>query len=159
MVNPVHGVEDAIAELTLIEKRVDIATGIAVKTAAQRAKTSVKSQMRGRPRWSHRGKWAGREQFDVPGPTRKVRAGGGGGPGKFSGQLQKSIRSSKKPRPVPGGSSAALFASSKFNKAINAYASKTESRFPYFAPGVKKFLPKVPAIFEAAWGKATRTKR
>jgi len=148
-----------VAELVLIEKRVDVATGLAAKTAAQRAKTSVKSQMRGRPRWSHRGKWAGREQLNIPGPTRKVRAGGGGGPGKFSGQLMKSIRSSKKPRVVAGGASAALFASSKYNKAINAYASKTEARFPYFEPGVKKFLPKVPTIFEAAWGKATRTRR
>jgi hypothetical protein len=147
------------ASIAAMDKRVFAATAPATKTAAQRVKTSIKGQMRGRPRWSHRGKWKGREEVNLPGPVRKTRAGSGGGPGKFSGQLQKSIRSSKKPRIKSfGNASSVVFASSKYNKAINAYASKTESRFPYFRSGVNKMVPKIPAIYAAAWAKATQPK-
>jgi len=148
-----------IAELIAIDKRVFAATGPATRAAAAKAKTSVKAQMRGRPRWSHRGKWGKRAEVNIDGPVRKKRSGGGGGPGLFSGQLRKSIVSSKRPRMKAGGNaSSALFASSKYNRAISAYASKTEANFPYFATGIRKVTPKIPAIFEAAWAKATTPK-
>jgi hypothetical protein len=40
----------------------------------------------------------------------------------------------------------------------NLYKGRIEAEYPFFAPGVLKAEPKMPAVWNAAWAKATRTK-
>jgi hypothetical protein len=144
------------AALAAMDKRVDLATAAATKKASGKVVTTIKGQMRGRPRWDRRGKSkrTGPEiNFDLsPHVVRK-----GGGPGKLSGALSRSIRKSRKPRKNAEGYSMAVLAGGAGGPQ-NLYKGKVEAKQPYFKPGVEKAKPKLPAVWEAAWAKATRTK-
>jgi hypothetical protein len=147
-----HSSELAQSELTAMQKRVDKATIAAVKRVQTVTKTSVKGQMRGKPRWNHRGKSARTgERVSLPElPRHSPRSGG---PGKMTGALFKSIRSSKRPRKVADGYSGVVW-SGGVGAATNLYKAKVEGTAPYFKPGIAKATPKMAAVWEAAWGKA-----
>lgn len=148
--------EAAIAQLKAIDGRVFAVTGPVTAKVAKLAKTSIKGRMRGRPRWSHRGKWNGRPAVNIDGPKRKTRVGAGGTPGLFSGDLSRAVVASKKSRQkLNGTASAVTFVSAKRQPAVNAYKGQIERDYPFFKPGVDRVAPKVPALYEAAWAKAT----
>jgi hypothetical protein len=147
----------AEAELALMAKRVDLGTAAGVKKIQQVTKSSIKSGMRGRPRWDHRG--ASRRTGEAVNlRLNPPHVSKGGGPGKLSGSLAKSIRASKKPRPTEGGFSGVVM-SGGAGGPQNLYKRQIESKYPYFVPGVNRAKPKMPAIWHAAWEKATQTKR
>jgi hypothetical protein len=147
-----HSSELAQAELTAMQKRVDRATIAAVKRIQTLTKQSVQGQMRGRPRWNHRGKSARTgERVSLPElPRNSPRAGG---PGKLTGELLRSIKKSKRPRKVADGYSGVVW-SGGVGAATNLYKAKVEKTAPYFKPGIDKATPKMPAVWETAWGKA-----
>jgi hypothetical protein len=147
-----HSSELVQAELTAMQKRVDKATIAAVKRVQTMTKTSVKGQMRGRPRWNHRGKSA-RTGPNVTIPELARNNPRSGGPGKLTGELIKSIKQSKRPRKTKDGYSGVVW-SGGVGAATNLYKAKTEKIAPYFKPGVDKATPKMPAVWETAWGKA-----
>lgn len=139
--------------LTAMQKQVDLATVAALKKVTQQAAVSVRSGMRGRPRWDRRGK-SRRTGPEVnlhlsPHVVKK-----GGGPGRLSGQLVKYVKKSRRPRPAPGGASAVVFMGGS-KTAVNIYKRKVEQEYPYFAPGIKKAEKKMPEVWAAAWAKAT----
>lgn len=150
----VRGVKEASAALTQIDKNIDTATLKALRACQGLAKRSIKGQLRGRPRWDHRGK-SSRTGETVRLNLNPHVVSKSGGPGKLTGALSRSIKSDRKPRPVPGGGfNGAVFAGSRGGPQ-NLYKGALEGKFPYFGPGVAKAEPKMAAIWTAAWGRAT----
>lgn len=153
----IRGGREAQAELALMERRVDVASAVAIRKVTQMTKARIKGGMRGRPRWDRRGassRTGPVVDLDLT-PHHVTR---NGGPGKLSGALIKSIRSSRRPRRVVGGFSAVVL-SGGAGGPQNLYKRRIEARAPYFASGVKRATPKLPAIWDAAWAKATKTKK
>lgn len=152
----VRSAELAQAALAAMDKRVDLGTAAGIKKVQQITKSSVKSGMRGRPRYDRRGRsrvYAMGVNLNLnPHVVKKS-----GGPGRFAGALFKSIRGSKRPRKVIGGYSAVVF-SGGAGGPQNLYKKKVEQDQPYFKPGVERAKPKMPAVWHAAWAKATKTK-
>lgn len=145
----VKGLKEAEAELRAIAREGDDATKAAVNAAGALVARSIKSRMRGKPRWNHRGasKRTGPE-VNTGGPAHSAR---GGGPGKFTGTLASGVRKSRRPRRAPGGFSGAVIMGSKDTKIRNLYKGATEERFPYWRPGVAAAEPKAAAVWEKAW--------
>jgi len=145
----IKGLREAQAELKQIAHEGDDATKAAVNAAGALVARSIKSRMRGKPRWNHRGasKRTGPE-VNTGGPAHSPR---GGGPGKFTGTLASGVRKSRRPRPAPGGFSGAVIMGSKDTKIRNLYKGRTEENFPFWAPGVAAATPKVEAVWEKAW--------
>lgn len=143
------GLNEAKAELKKISAEGDLATKAALNASAALVARSIKSRMRGKPRWNRRGasKRTGPE-VDLGGPEHSPR---GGGPGVFTGTLARGVRKSRRPRKTAGGFSAAVLMGSKDTKIRNIYKGITEERFPYWAPGVAAATPKVEATWEKAW--------
>lgn len=145
--------------LDAMDVRVDVATKAALKSLQSITKRSIKAKMRGRARWDHRG------ASQRTGPEVNLRlspshVNKGGGPGKFTGTLAASIVSSRKPRKEVGeGSwSGVVFSGSEGNLNVTKiYKGSTEAKYPYFVPGVKSMEPKFPAVWQKAWGIATKT--
>lgn len=145
----VKGVREAQAELKAIAHEGDLATKAAINAAGALVTRSIKSRMRGKPRWNRRGasKRTGPEVV-VAGPVHAQR---GGGPGRFTGTLASGVRKSRRPRRTAGGYSGAVIMGSKDTKIRNIYKGLTEERFPFWRPGVAAAEPKVEAVWEKAW--------
>ncbi len=152
----IKGVKECEAALAAIDKRVTVATASATKKVGQLARRSIKAKMRGRPRWDRRGK-SSRTGPEVNLNLSPHHVTKSGGPGKLSGSLGRAVKMSRKPRAEVEGFSVAVFMGGSKTPA-NMYKGKTEAKFPYFTPGINTAKPKMPAIYEAAWAKATATK-
>ena len=150
----IEGAKECRLALSAMDKAVEVATAAATKKIGQVAKASVKSQMRGRPRWDRRGRSA-RTGPEVNLNLNPHVVSKGGGPGKLSGTLSRAVKVSRKPRITAEGASVAVFMGGS-KTAANMYKSKIEGEYPYFNPGINKAKPKMPAIYEAAWAKATK---
>jgi hypothetical protein len=154
----IKGGEATARELELMGKRVDKATKQALKKVQGLAARSIKGGMRGRPRWDHRGassRTGDHINLDLSPHVAKKS----GGPGKLSGSLVQSIKASKRPRKVgTAGYSAVVMAGGRGGPQ-NLYKGKVEGTYPYFKPGIKKAEPKMPAVWNTAWAKATQTKK
>lgn len=150
----IEGGREARAALVAMDRRVDLATLQALKKVTALGRTSVRSGMRGRPRWDRRGAGAGGPAVNLGLSPHHVTKSGG--PGKLTGTLYNSVKKSRKPRPTVGGGSAVVFmGGAKAHPEVNWYKRELEAKFPYFEPGIKKAEPKMPAVWNAAWAKAT----
>lgn len=141
-------------ELTLMDLRVDAATRAALKTMQSAAKRNIRSRMRGRPRWDHRGASSRTgAEVDLNLSPHHVRRTGG--PGRLTGELSRHVGGVRRIRQVGrefhGGVGAG-------GGVTNLYRRRVEAAYPYFEPGVKATEAKSEALWEAAWAKATRTK-
>lgn len=140
-------------ELTLMDLRVDAATRAALKTMQGAAKKNVRSRMRGRPRWDHRGASSRTgAAVDLNLSPHHVRRSGG--PGRLTGQLSRHVggaRIHQIGREFHGGVGVG-------GGVTNLYRGKVEAAYPFFGPGVKATEAKAEALWEAAWAKATKTK-
>jgi hypothetical protein len=147
-------VAETEAALTAMDRRVDVATLAALKKSQQAAKTAVKSGMRGRPRWDRRGNGKSGAKVNLKlNPTHVTKSGG---PGQLTGHLRRAVGAVKRPKKVEGGWTGGVGAGGKTSTA-RFYRFKVEGSYPYMKPGVEKIKPKIPAIYHAAWEKATRT--
>ncbi|HWU23267.1 MAG TPA: hypothetical protein VN088_17140 [Nocardioides sp.] len=149
----VRGTKQVRADLTRMDRQIDLATLRALKATQALAKKSIRSGMRGRPRWDHRGNSA------RTGPTVSLNltphhVAKGGGPGRLTGTLTRGVGGVRKPKPLPGGG---------FQGGVgvgggvrNLYKKRIEGRYPYVQPGVRKAEPKMAAVWAASWQRATR---
>jgi hypothetical protein len=153
----VRGVKEIDVAITAMQRRVDLATVASLKKVTALARTSVRSGMRGRPRWDRRGDGPGGPAVNLDlTPHHRSKSGG---PGKLDGVLYNSVMKTRKPRVKPGGASAAVFmGGAKANPQVNWYKRELEGKFPYFRKGIEKGNAKYPAVWNAAWAKATKTK-
>lgn len=149
----VHGAKELNAALRKVQRNVDVSTKYALKKVQGVAKTSIKSRMRGRPRWDHRGV-SSRTGQGVNLMLKPKMVKKSGGPGKLTGDLARSIRGSRRARSTGRGIYSAVVMSGGQKGYQNNYKGTTEAKYPFFAPGIKNALPKMPAIWEAAWAKA-----
>lgn len=155
----IKGVKEVGAVLGDMQVATNEGTRIALKKATSYTKTRIKGGMRGRPRWGHKGP---DKATGAPGvrtgrvPDHVSRAGG---PGVLTGNLQRSIRTSRRPRSEgPAGWSQVVMAGGRGGYQ-NRYKGRIEAKYPYFKPGVEKARPKVRAFFEGAWAASTGSKR
>lgn len=147
-----EGLEELFAGLERMSRDIDTATVAALKATQSLAKASVKSGMRGAPRWDHRGA----SQRTGPGvslhrnPRHLPRSGG---PGKLTGTLQRGVGGVRRPRKTPEGFSGGVGVGGGVR---NLYKRGTEGRFPYLEPGIRKAEPAMGAVWTKAWGRAVR---
>lgn len=149
----VHGNRRTAESLLMMDKGVDLATRKALQEVGRVTKRSIRREMKGAPRWNHRGPSDRTgEAVTVAGPEHSPRTGG---PGYFTGHLYGSIKASRRPRVRFHAMSTAVFAGGAGN-VQNLYKAQQEAKFPYFKPGVRNAEPKMPAIWEKHWGAATK---
>lgn len=151
----VKGTRECQASMAAMNKRVELASLKALKASQTVAKASVKSGMRGRPRWDHRGK-SQRTGPDVSLHLTPHHVAKAGGPGRLTGRLSKAVGGVKRPKPLPEGGFAGGVGCGGKKSVTNNYRGITESRYPYMAPGIKKAEPKMALAWQAAWAKAVR---
>lgn len=149
----VRGGSEVRKALTAMDLRVDAATVAALKAMQKEAKKNIRSRMRGRPRWDHRGASARTgESVDLNLSPHHVEKSGG--PGRLTGMLSRHVgglRRVKKRGPawvggvgVGGG-------------VTTLYRGKVEERYPFFKPGVEKTEEKAAAdLWAAEYEKALR---
>ncbi|MEV8031383.1 hypothetical protein [Streptomyces sp. NPDC086182] len=149
----VRGTKEVEAALTRMDREIDLGTLRALKATQALAKKSIRSGMRGRPRWDHRGKSA------RTGATVKLNlsphvVSKGGGPGRLTGKLARGVGGVRRPKPVPGGGFAGGVGVG--GGVRNLYKKRQEAQYPYVRPGLRKAEPKMAAVWQIAWGRATR---
>lgn len=149
----IKGVKECAAALDEITARTDAATLAGMRAAHIVAKRQVKSGMRGRPRWNHRGPIKGLPAVDLPQyPAHSARSGG---PGKMTGSLSANVGYVKRPIKVGSTYEGGVGCGGRKAPITNLYRFDIESKYPYMRPGVDKAKPKIRDAFEAAWAKAT----
>jgi hypothetical protein len=149
----VKGVREAEASLTRMNREIDLATLKALKATQALAKKSIRSGLRGRPRWDHRGassRTGDAVKLDLT-PHHVTKSGG---PGRLTGELSKGVGGVRRPKPLPGGGFQGGVGVGKGVR--NLYKKRLEAQYPYFRPGLRKAEPKMTAVWNAAWAKATR---
>jgi hypothetical protein len=153
----IRDIKPDLAELDAIVLRTNAATLAAMKAAQTAAKQQVKSGMRGRPRWDHRGA-IGRDK-SVPAVNLNLsphHVSRGGGPGLLTGTLRSQVGGVKRPKKVGRyGYSGGVGVGGK-EQITNLYRFHTEGRYPYMRPGVKKAEKKMAVVWERAWAKAVK---
>ncbi|MEW2518127.1 hypothetical protein [Actinacidiphila alni] len=149
----VTGVREAQAGLRVMNREIDVATLKALKATQALAKKSIRSGLRGRPRWDHRGA-STRTGATVSLNLSPHHVTKGGGPGRLTGSLSKGVGGVRRPKPIPGGGFAGGVGVGKGVR--NLYKKRLEAQYPYFRPGLRKAEPKMSAVWQAAWAKATR---
>jgi hypothetical protein len=151
----VRGVKETASSVSALEKRIELASLQALKASQTVAKASIKSKMRGRPRWDHRGK-SERTGPDVSLHLTPHRVTKGGGPGKLTGRLYGAVGGIRRPKPLPQGGFAGGVGCGGTKSVTNNYRTLVESRYPYMKPGIKKAEPKMAVAWQKAWAKAVR---
>ncbi|PJM98133.1 hypothetical protein CG740_37250 [Streptomyces sp. CB01201] len=151
----VRGAKDCEAALTAMDARINVATLKALKASQTAAKAAVKSAMRGRPRWDHRGK-SKRTGPDVSLHLTPHHVSKGGGPGKLTGRLYGAVGVVKRPKPLPEGGFKGGVGCGGKDSVTNNYRTVIEAQYPYMKPGIKKAEPKMAVVWQAAWAKAIR---
>jgi hypothetical protein len=150
----VRGVKEAEAAVQRMDRQIDLATLRALKATQALAKKSIRGGMRGRPRWDHRGR-SSRTGDTVSLGLSPHHVTKSGGPGRLTGKLYRGVGGVRKPKPLPGGG---------FQGGVgvgggvrNLYKKRIEGQYPYVKPGVRKAEPKMSAVWQTNWAKATRT--
>lgn len=149
----VRGVRETETALKAMDRRIDLATLKALKASQQLAKKTVRSGLRGRPRWDHRGA-SPRTGSAVNLNLSPHHVKKSGGPGRLTGTLSRGVGGVRKPKPLPGGGFAGGVGVG--GGVRNLYKKRLEGQYPYFKPGLRKAEPKITAIWDGAWAKATR---
>lgn len=149
----VRGVRETQGALKAMDKRIDLATLKALKASQQLAKTSIRSGLRGRPRWDHRGA-STRTGAAVNLGLSPHHVTKSTGPGRLTGALFRGVGGVRTPKPIPGGGFAGGVGVGPGVR--NLYKKRLEAQYPYFRPGLRKAEPKITAVWNAAWAKATR---
>lgn len=150
----IEGVERLNAALDEVSRRIDAATVSALKATQNLAKKSIRSKMRGRPRWDRRGK-SRVYTTSVNLNLSPHHVNKGGGPGKFTGHLSRAVGSVKRPRKTLDGFKGGVGVGGT-RSSTNLYRGKVEANFPYFKPGVEAAHKGMEAIWLKAWDKSIR---
>lgn len=155
IIGVVRGVKQAEVALAAMERRIDLATIRSLKATQQLAKKSIKSGMRGRPRWDHRGK-TGNGGAPVSLHLTPHHVTKAGGPGRLTGTLSRAVGGVRRPKPLPGGGfSGGVGVGGRESLAV-IYRKEVEARYPYMKPGVRKAEPKMAAVWAKGWERAIK---
>lgn len=146
----VVGLRELEAALDKMSHDVDKATITALKATQNAAKKAIRSNIRGRPRWDHRGA-SSRTGDAVNLNLSPHHTSRGGGPGKLTGTLRRGVGGVRRPRRTLEGFQGGVGVGGGVR---NLYKKRNEGKFPYFAPGVHKVEPEMSRIFLETWGKA-----
>lgn len=149
----VRGTREVRAALVRVDRQIDLATVRALKATQQLAKTSIRSKMRGRPRWDHRGR-SGRTGPTISLDLSPHHVTKGGGPGRLTGKLTRGVGGVRRPKPLPGGGFAGGVGVG--GGVRNLYKKRIEGQYPYVRPGLRKAEPKMAAVWQLHWGRAMR---
>lgn len=148
----IEGVDRVVAALDRMSREIDVGTVAALKATQNLAKSSIRSRMRGKPRWNHRGKSARTgAAVKVDGSAHTSRSGG---PGRLTGTLSRGVGGVRKPKKTPEGYQGGVGVGGGVR---NLYKKRIEGQYPYVKPGIAKAAPKFPPVWERAWGRATKT--
>lgn len=148
----IEGWREVVAALDEAGRRIDRATVAALKASQNLAKKSIRSGMRGRPRWDHRGA-SSRTGAAVRRDLTPHHVSKPGGPGRLTGTLVRGVGGVRRPKKTRDGYQGGVGVGGGVR---NLYKARTEQAFPYVAPGVRKATPKMPQIWERAWDRAMR---
>lgn len=146
----VVGLRELEAALDRMSRDVDQATVTALKATQNLAKKAIRSNIRGRPRWDHRGK-SSRTGDAVDLNLTPHHSAKGGGPGKLTGKLRRGVGGVRRPRRTLEGFQGGVGVGGGVR---NLYKKRTEGKFPYFEPGVRKVEPEMSRIFMETWDRA-----
>lgn len=148
----VRGTREVRTALDAMDRRIDRATIAALKASQNLAKKTIKSGMRGRPRWDHRGRTGvGGAPVSLHLNPHHVRKGGG--PGRLTGTLSRAVGGVRRPRRTPDGFSGGVGVGGRESLAV-IYRAEVEARYPYMRPGLDKARAGMPVIWQRAWGRA-----
>lgn len=143
-----RGVDELKAELAAVNRDGNAATLAAIKASSALVKRRVRSRLRGKPRWTHRGASSRTgAAVDLDGPRNTPRSGG---PGRFTGSLYRGVGAVRRPRGVAGVYQGGVGVGGGVR---NLYKAKDEAAFPYFRPAVKASEAQIGAVWNAAWRK------
>lgn len=148
----VRGVRELEAGLARMTRDVDVATVKALKATQQLAKKSIRANIKGRPRWDHRGK-SKRTGGTVNLHLTPHHVTKGGGPGRLTGTLSRGVGGVRRPRRTLQGWQGGVGVGGGVR---NLYKKRTEGKFPYFKPGLDRAEPLMSAVWFEAWGRAVR---
>jgi hypothetical protein len=148
----VRGIRELEGALDRMRRDVDVATVAALKATQNLAKKSIRSQIRGRPRWDHRGK-SSRTGDTVKLNLSPHHATKGGGPGRLTGTLTRGVGGVRRPRRTLAGFQGGVGVGGGVR---NLYKKRIEGQYPYFKPGLRKAEPQMSAVWFKAWGRAVR---
>lgn len=144
-----RGIEEAKRELARIDRDGRAATKGAVKAVQNLAKSRIRSRLRGRPRWGHRGASSRTGAAVDLGFVNNPRSGS---PGRFTGTLASGVSGKKRPGFTAAGQVRGAVWIGK-GGVRNLYKWRLEKDYPYFAPAVKGMEPLVAPVWEKAWKK------
>lgn len=148
----IQGVREAQVALEEMSRRIDVATIAALKATQNVAKKSIRSGMRGRPRWDHRGA-STRTGGAVSLGLNPHHVSKGGGPGRLTGKLTRGVGGVRRPKKTAEGFQGGVGVGGGVR---NLYKKRVEGEYPYVRPGIKKAEPLMEPIWEKAWDKAVR---
>ncbi|MET7982519.1 hypothetical protein [Streptomyces sp. NPDC005281] len=148
----VTGLRELDGALELMRRDVDLATIRALKATQALAKKSVRANLRGRPRWDHRGK-SSRTGATVKLNLSPHHATKGGGPGRLTGTLSRGVGGVRRPRRTLAGYQGGVGVGGGVR---NLYKKRNEGLYPYFAPGIRRAEPLMSKVWFEAWGRAVR---
>lgn len=146
----VVGLRELEAALDKMSHDVDKATIAALKATQSLAKKAIRSNIRGRPRWDHRGA-SSRTGDAVNLNLSPHHTSRGGGPGRLTGTLRRGVGGVRRPRRTLQGFQGGVGVGGGVR---NLYKKRNEGKFPYFEPGVRKVEPEMSRVFLQTWGKA-----
>jgi hypothetical protein len=148
----VTGLQELAGRLRASPAEMQKASREATIIASKILVSEVRSNIRGAPRWGHRGKSkVYRENITVS--SAKGEGGSGGMPGRLSGDLIKGVGYKK----VLTGTTTTVVGGVGIGKAVNNLKKRyLEEEFPFFSPAVQASEVDVHAAYEAAWLAAAR---
>lgn len=148
----VRGLGELDAAVERMRRDVDLATIKALKATQNLAKKSIRSGLRGRPRWDHRGRsqrTGGTVNLNLT-PHHVTKSGG---PGRLTGTLNRGVGGVRRPRRTLEGYQGGVGVGGGVR---NLYKKRLEAQYPYFKPGLRKAEPLMSAVWYEAWGRAVR---
>lgn len=144
------GVSELVVSMESIQKKVDLATVAATKRAQSEIIKNVKSRLRGRPRWNHRGR-SRIYGADVNIPGMAKNSPRGGGPGKFTGMLYSGVGGKKNVVSIAGTVKGGVGVGGSRLRPNNLKKRYLEAKYPFFEPGVKAAEAKIGEVYATAW--------
>lgn len=146
-----RGVTELQAGLRATTVRVDAVTVVAMRAAQRKIITEVRKNLRGEPRWSHRGRSRVYPESVTKGSGHSPR---GGPPGKFTGDLYRGVGGKKTLVSIGGRVEGGAGVGGGKKLRQNNFKKRWEKKYPFFAPAVNKVQKDLPEVYATAWRKA-----
>lgn len=151
----IKGVRAVQAEMRAIEVAEVYATKAGIKRAQQRIKTEVRRDLRGAPRWGHRGKSSVYAEDVDLGFHNHPR----GGPiGKFTGDYYRGVGGKKRILLEGDGMYVGGVGIGGSKIPQNNFKRRWEVKYPTFGPAVDRASGEILSLYSFAWAKAWNKK-